>query len=383
MKNGSKRPRVLIIEDNEPLRTSLVDLLEHEGMETVAAENGLLGLQYAVQCVPDIVLCDIMMPEMDGYEVLERIRANQALMALPVIFLTARVTHADVRTGMAHGADDYITKPFSADDLIISIRTQLEKKAALEKLTEARMDDLRNRIILTLPHELRTPLTALIGYSEILAEDCRQMPAEQVASIAQAMQQSTQRLWRMVENYLIYSQLEVFGTKPEWLNNLRRIPAYAPEDQVTLEAQRLGKEHRRLADLTIDCEPTYTGVAISPEYLRKIAYELIRNAFGFSTPGTPIQISTTIADTYFRISISNHGRPITEDQVSRIGAFIQFDREKHEQQGSGLGLCIVKRLIDLHQGLIDIQHEPLNDELGITTIQVAIPLMVETSLVNE
>jgi DNA-binding response OmpR family regulator len=123
--------KILVIEDDIDLRANLVDLLELEGYEVVFAENGEEGLSRVYQDQPDLVVCDIMMPKLSGFEVLKELRARQDNYVIPVIFLTARADRASIRQGMEMGADDFLTKPFTQQELLRSIRTQLEKRTAL------------------------------------------------------------------------------------------------------------------------------------------------------------------------------------------------------------------------------------------------------------
>jgi diguanylate cyclase len=123
--------KILVIEDEEFVRANLIDLLELENFEVFAADNGKDGIQLAQSHLPDLILCDIAMPEMDGYGVLAELRQNSATAGIPLIFLTARATSADFRQGMRLGADDYLTKPFSQAELLEAIATRLAKHAAI------------------------------------------------------------------------------------------------------------------------------------------------------------------------------------------------------------------------------------------------------------
>ena len=118
---------ILLIEDNTPLRENLGEILTLEGFHVLAAADGRSALKLAAGQRPDLILCDIMMPGMDGYEVLARLRADPALKAVPFIFLTAKGTPPDIRVGMNLGADDYLPKPVSRKDLLKAVRTRLDR----------------------------------------------------------------------------------------------------------------------------------------------------------------------------------------------------------------------------------------------------------------
>ena len=120
--------KILVIEDEESVRENILDLLEAENLETLAAANGKIGVELAVSEVPDLILCDLMMPNIDGYEVLKLLNSQAITATIPFIFLTARTARADIRQGMELGADDYITKPFTRSELLNAIMSRLEKQ---------------------------------------------------------------------------------------------------------------------------------------------------------------------------------------------------------------------------------------------------------------
>ncbi len=112
---------ILIIEDNKSLREEVYEALKYEGYEVIQAESGKMGVKYAIMHHPDLIICDIMMPEMDGYEVLTKLRQHEQAKLIPFIFITALADRSNIRTGMEMGADDYITKPFSIKELTSAI----------------------------------------------------------------------------------------------------------------------------------------------------------------------------------------------------------------------------------------------------------------------
>lgn len=125
--------KILIIEDEDAVRENILDLLEAEDFETIAAANGRIGVHLAISEVPDLILCDMMMPQLDGYGVLTAVRQDPSTATIPFIFLTAKSAKSDFRQGMNMGADDYITKPFTRAELLSAIINRLEKHATLKR----------------------------------------------------------------------------------------------------------------------------------------------------------------------------------------------------------------------------------------------------------
>lgn len=136
---------------------NLVELLETEGFGVLQASNGLAGLTLARENRPDVILCDIMMPDLDGYEVLASLRQEPSTASVPFVFLTAKADRSDMRQGMNLGADDYLVKPFTRAELLSAITTRLSKDATTRRAAQASLDELRGSIALAIPHELRTP----------------------------------------------------------------------------------------------------------------------------------------------------------------------------------------------------------------------------------
>lgn len=125
--------KILVIEDETQSRDMLLECLEAEGFDVTCAENGFVGVQWAQKQLPDLVICDIIMPELDGYGVLTTLRQNPVTAIIPFIFLTARGSKAELRQGMEMGADDYLTKPSTAEELLGAVTVRLEKQAALRQ----------------------------------------------------------------------------------------------------------------------------------------------------------------------------------------------------------------------------------------------------------
>ncbi|MDX2231596.1 MAG: response regulator [Leptolyngbyaceae cyanobacterium bins.349] len=123
--------KILVIEDEPLLRENTIELLEAEGFHAIGAENGVEGVKLAQKHKPDLIICDVMMPELDGFGVLQQLRQNATTAAIPFIFLTAKTNRADMREGMDLGADDYLVKPYDANEVLKAIATRLEKHATL------------------------------------------------------------------------------------------------------------------------------------------------------------------------------------------------------------------------------------------------------------
>ncbi len=363
--------KILVIEDERDVREIILDILEAEEFSVRGAENGKEGIKFAKEYLPDLVICDVMMPEINGYDVLKNLRKNKATSTTPFIFLTAKATKADLRQGMNLGADDYLTKPFTRQELLNSITSRIQKQAIFEQKTQERLDELRNSITLSLPHELRTPLNGILASSQLLMEDFLEMEADEVYQMLGDIQTSAQRLYRQISNFLLYTDLELLLQDQERLKSLAKGSVKSPNLVVKKAAVQLLQSSypERQSDLKLQLKKMDSAVNASEEFLSKIVEELIDNAFKFSKVGQNIQLKTQVLDQSYCLEVQDQGRGMTAEKIANLGAYKKFNRQQYEE-GSGLGLAIVKRLVELNSGTLDIQSIPEK----MTKIRVTLPL---------
>lgn len=359
--------KILVIEDELPLLEEVVDVLTFEGFDVTSASDGMAGLEQLEKSLPDLIISDIMMPRLDGYGVLAHLRASPATATIPFIFLTAKVEKQDFRHGMELGADDYLMKPFTQKELLAAVRTRLEKQTAVREANENLLNELRHTIITNLPHELRTPLNGVLGYAELLQMDAQTMSRDMVAEIGETIAREGKRLHRLIENYLLYAQIEIISADVERIQAMRAAGTEHPSETISFSAWHSAVVWQRETDLTLDVIDV--PVAVEETSLKKIVRELTDNAFKFSAPGTEVRVACRMVGDEYAITIKDSGRGITPEQVGRIGAYMQFERKFHEQQGSGLGLIIAKQLIELHRGRLTFAPE-----VPGATVTVSLPL---------
>jgi len=368
--------KILVIEDDINVRQNLADLLCAENFNVITAENGYIGLQLAQAEIPDLVICDVMMPELDGYEVLKKLRQNPLTAIIPLIFLTAKSEKNDFRKGMNLGADDYIIKPFSRAELLAAIACRLEKQTVIYQQTQEKLDKLRNSITLSLPHELRTPLNGILGFSQILMEESDLLDAQSIKEMAEFIYQSSQRLFHLIQKFLLYAEIEIIATDPQRVQEIQSQSTEFPTWELTNLINEIAKNAGREADIQLDLCQCY--VNISAKKLTKIFEELFDNALKFSPCGTPIKITAKVINNTLSLSFSDRGRGMSADQIAELGAYRQFERKLHEQQGSGLGLIIAKRLAELHGGSLKIESKPHEK----TIVTVTLPCSVQEALLG-
>jgi signal transduction histidine kinase len=360
--------KILVIEDEQSVRENLLDLLDAEDFEAIGAADGKVGVELANTHLPDLIICDVMMPELDGFGVLTALRSSPVTETIPFIFLTAKSDKMDLRQGMSLGADDYLTKPFTRSELLGAILVRFEKQATLEKHSQKKLEELRNSITLSLPHELRTPLNVILGLSELLVEESDILERQEVGEMAQGIHKSAERLLRLIQNFLLYAELELMTTDSQQIQALQNgqvsSAASVIEEISVRQAHQVGRE----ADLQLELQDS--SVQIAKVRLEKIIEELVNNAFKYSLAGTPVRIVAAPIDQMFTLSVTDWGRGMTAAQIAQVGAYMQFERKLYEQQGSGLGLAIAKRLTQLLGGELTLESIPEKQ----TTVRVVLPI---------
>jgi len=361
--------QILVIEDEESVRANILTILQFEDYEVIGAQNGLLGVELAKKYIPDLIICDIMMPEMDGYGVLHSLREDLVTQTIPFIFLTAKADRPDFRHGMELGADDYLTKPFTRDELLSAIKIRAEKCEKVRKNSERKIDELKSNLSQSLPHEFRTPLTGILGLSEILISDYESIDRSEIFEIAKELNECGVRLNRLIQNFLLYAELEA---KASGLSK-KTIPCnvISPKELIKHMAVKKARDYEREDDLILEIQDM--NIHMVEASFSKIIEELLDNAFKFSRKGTPVNIITVYNKNRFNLYIIDKGRGMTVKQIKEVSAYVQFDRKIYEQQGLGLGLSISRRLVEQLNGTLKIESTP--DEQ--TTVHVSIPMIDE------
>ncbi len=239
---------VLVIEDEAPVRENIVDILTYEGFEVIDAANGEQGITLAREQQPAIIVCDIMMPEVSGYDVLQALRKESGTATIPFIFLTARAGRDDMRQGMELGADDYLTKPFQPPELVAAVRARLEKQHIQE---QQRRQRISQRLLLAqeetrrlIAGELHGEVGALLtGLKMLLGMSRRRPPEEMKARLNEGLALVNELSSCITELWLDLrpSMLDDLGLLPALLQYYER---FAAQTQVRVNFKHAGLEQR-------------------------------------------------------------------------------------------------------------------------------------------
>lgn len=346
---------ILIVDDTPANLQVLSQVLKDSGHKVRAVPNGLLALRAVESRHPDLILLDINMPEMNGYEVCQRLKADQATAGIPIIFISALNETLDKVKAFELGAADYMTKPFQFEEVQARVSVQLkllrlqrelvDKNKSLETSLnrQQELEAQRENLIHMMVHDMRSPLSGMLGYLSLLEMFSSAWPPKHQTYL-QRCQESTDALIKMISTILDIHKMES-GEMP--LNrtsvDLKAIAAKASE---TLGGMALNNpvEIRCEAPIELDADG---------DMLLRLIENLLGNALKFSPEGAPIVIQLTQSDTQVRVGIIDQGPGVPPEMHSRI--FDKFGQVEARKHSTGLGLTFCKLAVEAHKGQIGVE----------------------------
>lgn len=359
---------ILVIEDEKDVRLNIVEILASGGFDSLNADNGLTGVQLAKERSPDLILCDIKMPDFDGYNVLEALRQDPKTAMIPFIFLTAKADKGDMRHGMNLGADDYLTKPFRRLELLDTIaarlkrhRAQFEIQKEVDRLQQ--INHQKNDLLNTITHDLRAPLTTIkvaLQLMEAMPDNRRQY----IEIALNACDQGDELIQNLLDLYQLESGEALAPPEPLNLRELLRKTTDAFQVR-TRDCQQL---------LKINLPETLPVIVADAISLRRILVELLNNACKYTESGGEIcfrvrEVTGLNQKAVLNFTIANQAE-IPAKNLPHI--FDKFYRvpgsDRWQKGGTGLGLALVKKLVEQLQGSIIVRSET-----GWTTVVIELP----------
>jgi two-component system, sensor histidine kinase and response regulator len=351
--------RVLLIEDSLAQRLYIKSFFVNRPdltFEVLEAKDGAQGLALASDKQPDAILCDIHMPVMDGFEFVSRLRQNPHLSTIPVIMITSMANRDAMRKAMGNGADDYLTKPFTSQELIDAITGQLSKRKRQTEQTRASLDSLRQSVLTSLPHELQTPLTSIVSGAELLKVRGSKLSAEKRDEIVDMIYRGGQRLMRTIGRYLELIEIRSRSRVPRldfismdqaWLETVLRDPL-GQRLVAAEQSDEAGAEADFMSFVEMQIEPAI--VMMNQKDLIRIIYEIVGNALKFRDDQSMVRIIGTDDGISYWLQVENHGTDMPASFSTLLGEFMQFSRDTQEQQGIGFGLSIANALLSQNSG---------------------------------
>jgi len=369
--NTTNEKSVILVVDDQPTNLKVMAGVLSEEYTLSIANNGINALKMLEKRIPDLILLDIMMPEMDGYEVCRRLKENEKTKDIPVIFLTAKTEIEDVVKGFEYGAVDYIFKPFHTTEMKVRVRNHLnlfhsknEIKQMNQKLLEAQEDlkkvnslleisnQEKDKFFSIIAHDLKSPFNSILGFSEILKEEINNLDQNAIVEYAGIINYSTRQTLQLLENLLHWARMKQ--------GRMEYLPKNLALSEITEEVLGLVKENARQKNIfLINNVPLETQVFADENMLKTILRNLIVNSIKFTNSGGVVEITSMINNNQIQISVSDTGVGISKQNLEKlflIGTSFTTRGTDHEK-GTGLGLLLCKELVEKHSGRIWAESE--------------------------
>lgn len=384
LKSSSKRVQnILIIDDNPVNLRILADYLEAHGYGVLVARDGQSGLDKAEFAKPDLILLDVMMPGIDGFEACRLLKQNDATANIPVIFMTALADTEHKLEGFSVGAVDYVTKPLQQKEVLARIRTHLRLRELTEELEEmvaertaelesayqvlAKMDKTKGDFISIMSHELRTPLAVIDGYTQLLQESPAIQDDGELSMLVDNILKGTTRMLRTMNDIFDVTRID-----NNVMNPFREDVALTAvfNTLITQLQPALDGRNVTVEQVGLDEMPT---IKADNNMLEKLFYHLLVNAIKYTPDGGCITIQACVsgAGDEAKIVVADTGIGIDPNQLELIfEKFYQTGKVNLHSSGTttfkgggpGLGLAIAQGVVDAHNGRIWAESSGFDEE---------------------
>jgi two-component system sensor histidine kinase/response regulator len=372
-------PSSILIVDDEPDNFDVIEtLLSVQGYHLYYASNGQEALNILDIVNPDLILLDVMMPGLNGIDVCKKIKADLQWKAVPVIMVTALSSKEDLALCLEAGADDFISKPVNRLELCARVKSMLRIKQQHDTIQHfsdlqrntinvlgRNLQELTGNLVISLSQELNTPVHGISSIIELLKVNLKNMDTVEVQLLLDLADQSAHRLEDVTNQFLLYLELELASLQPQ---STPIEETYLPVATIQARLKSQAAKVNRKDDLVFDLQEV--GVRLSKRYFLAILQELVDNALKFSQTGSKITIQSQVINGMLEISVHDQGRGMTKQQIAKVGAFMQFERQNQEQSGTGLGLAIVKKIVEGAKGKLTITSIYGKE----TTVNVSVPI---------
>ena len=380
---------ILIVDDTPANLQLLAQMLSEQGYKVRMAQDGTMALLSVESSPPDLILLDIMMPELNGYEVCSKLKASSFTKDIPIIFISALNEVFDKVKAFEVGGVDYITKPFQAQEVLARVEHQLhirrltqqllEQNALLQQEVHRReiaeaevrkslskeqeLNQLKSYFVSMVSHEFRNPLTTILGFAELIRDFDQQLTSEKRQAYLRQIQESARRMTALLNDVLSIGQAEAgkLEVNPEPLD----VEEFCGH---LVEELKLGNSVQHI--IAFSRPSQLTKACMDKNLLRQILTNLLSNAIKYSPEGSAVTFDLICQDEKAIFDIKDEGIGISPEDQQRLFESFQRGSNVGKISGTGLGLTIVKKAVDLHGGQIAVKSE-----VGVgTTFSVAIPL---------
>lgn len=354
-----EKATILVIDDSPTNLKRFLDQLIQVGFKILIAPSGQDALQQLEQIKPDLILLDVLMPGLDGFETCARLKANESTKNIPVIFMTALSDPLDKVKGFEVGGVDYITKPFQFEEAIARINTHLMIYRLQQQLEEQnnqlkQLNESKDKFLSMIAHDLRSPLSSLRGLIQFTSQNMQGWSKTKIEEIINLLEHTTDNLYALTENLLTWSRIHVdpgFDFQPQYLH-LEKIIA----QDVGLFTSAAKQKRITLTNHITEPLEVYADANMLDAVFRN----LLSNAIKFTRPGGHIDVMATQNERNITISVIDTGIGLSQKNIAKL--FRIDDRYKQlgtaKEKGTGLGLILCKEFIEKNGGTIGVTSQP-------------------------
>jgi two-component system, sensor histidine kinase and response regulator len=352
MNTTTRNPIILIVDDN-PRNLQLIALTLREfDYKLIFADGGQKAIELSDRYQVDMILLDVMMPGIDGFEVCRIIRSNPKNDGIPIIFITALSEKSNLVKGFELGAEDYITKPFNKEELIIRIKTHLDMKFARDDLQRVKnslseSNTIKDKIFSVIGHDLRSPIGSIKMMLELLLGDIDSFNTQNIKEIISSLSKTTDEVFNLLENLLWWARSQN--------GNLSNNPESFQLSSLTSSLYFLNKESLSIKKIRFEDKIDQECMVYADmNMLKTVLRNLISNAIKFTPKGGSVTLSATGTGDFIKIMVSDTGVGISVENLSKL-----FDENQkisflgtEKESGSGLGLILCKNFVQANNGRI-------------------------------
>jgi signal transduction histidine kinase len=345
----TEKQLVLIVDDNKENLKVLGSILKENGLMPAFAQNGTKALTAIQTRLPDLILLDIMMPDIDGFEVCKRLKQNAATQDIPVIFLTAKTEKDDVIQGLELGAVDYVTKPFNRQELMTRVNTHLKLKTTEEQLKQALA--AKDKFFSIIAHDLGNVFNASLGASNMLEDQDGVLEECEAQEMLLLLQNSLNQGYNLLRNLLEWSRSQT--------GRIQITPATLKLKAVVDQNITLLDNNAKAKNIHLSSSIGDTSVVADENMLDTVIRNLLVNALKFTPVNGSVTISAQRQNNWVEISISDTGVGIKPEDIDKL---FQIDvchttRGTAQEEGTGLGLLLCKEFVEKNGGTLGVESK--------------------------
>ncbi len=348
-----EKPLILVLDDNPENLKVIGNILEENNFEPAVFLNSQRAMASLLEEKPELILLDIMMPDIDGYQFCRKIKNDPSLSHIPVIFLTAKTEPLDIVKGFEAGGVDYVTKPFNSAELLARVRTHLELKFTREGLQA--LNHTKDKFFSIIAHDLRNPLQCLLLAADLLQNDYERFDDSKRKEFIRTFYDNSLLLSTLLENLLNWAQSQTgsIAIKPGKIDVQTLI-----DESIALLSESAHKKNITLSS----CATPGTTIYADPNMLRSVLRNLVSNAIKFTHPSGSVTITTqSLPDSHqIKITVTDTGIGINPQALTDL---FRLDLRKNtpgtaNEKGTGLGLLLCQEFVKKNNGTIHVTSQP-------------------------